>query len=157
MPTAPGSRNGTDQLRPQGNLDIGNQDDDGSLTADGHTWELRRERRSARAETDGKAPMTAVLANYLSGRWVVTLDGRSYSLRTRHWFGGSWVLRDETGADVGSVFRDSVNSRLHGGRLDGAFSPVVSNAAGLFVLYLVATVRRDNNRSGGGRIAPSSG
>jgi hypothetical protein len=147
MPTNPGSADGEGRSRPQGDIDIGNQDNDGSLTADGRTWEVRRQRKSARAETDGKAPMTATLANYLTSRWSLTLDGRPYTLKIRHAFGGSWVLLDEHGADVGSVFRQSFKDIQRGGSIDGVFGPAVSNAAGLFVLYLVVTVRRNNMSS----------
>lgn len=141
---------------PVGSFDVDGTSNDGTLVADGVTWRLSRRGGDALAESENGVPMAAHWTSLWKTLWTLSLDGASYTLAPRRWYGAGWVLRDRAGAAVGIVEKDTRDGRTP----QATFTHPLSNAAKLFVCYLVLTIRRGARRSAGragGTIAGTGG
>jgi hypothetical protein len=141
---------------PVGRLDVEATSNDGTLVADGVTWRVSRAGGDARAEAHGAVPQTAHWTSVRRTLWTLSLDGQTYTLAPRRWYGAGWTLRDAAGGVAGIVEKDTRDGRTP----QATFTDPLSNAAKLFVCYLVLTIRRGARRSAGragGTIAGTTG
>lgn len=130
---------------PVGSLDVAATSNDGTFVADGITWRLSRAGGDALAEAENNVPQTAHWTSLRRTLWTLSLDGQTYTLAPRRWYGGGWTLRDGAGGTAGIVEKDTRDGRTP----QATFTDPLSNAARLFVCYLVLTIRRGARRSAG--------